>query len=223
MKAMKMIVFILAILFVGLSQSTAAMTLTLAGDQLILAGPVVEGDGMKIFQALQNNPTIRTVILRNSPGGDVETGYEVGDLMRARGMRTAVSGYCNSSCSRMFLGGKERIFTDDYPVNQTRVGFHGHYNRRGQLNRAEVGSRGLKEWIIQHSDGKADPHLVERWINIPVNRGMISFFHQKTFFCEHGPVNGSIFKCEPIAKTALELGVITSLELIHSNDQAKGD
>jgi hypothetical protein len=207
------------------------MTLTIVGDQLILAGQVIEGDGTKIFQALQNNPTIRTIVLRNSPGGHVQTGYEVGELMRARGMRTAVSGYCNSSCSRMFLGGKERLFTDDYPLNRTCVGFHGHYytgrSRSGQLNRGEVERHGLKEWIIQHSDGKADPDLVERWVNIPVNNGLINFFHVKlaqergaaTFFCGHGPVNGSIFNCEPISKTALELGIITSLEIIRSNDQ----
>ena len=35
-------------------------------------------------------------------------------------MRTAVSGYCYSSCSRMFLGGSARYFTDDYMPESNR-------------------------------------------------------------------------------------------------------
>ena len=218
----------------GLALSTGpnAMTLTEVGDQLILSGPVVEGDSKKVRDALAGNANIRTVVLRNSPGGYVPTGYEVGDLMRAKGLRTAVSGYCFSGCSRMFLGGKERVFTDDYPLSLTHVGFHGHYYtggpRNGELHGELVRRRGLKEWIIRHSDGKADPDLVERWINIPVGKGLIHFFppqlaqRQKasTFFCEQGPKPGvGVFGCEPILKNALDLGIITSLEMTKSNDQ----
>ena len=46
--------------------------------------------------------------------------------------------------------------------------------------------------VIKYSDGKADPVLVERWINTPYSRGMIHFFHPglvkragaSTFFCQ---------------------------------------
>jgi hypothetical protein len=126
------------------------------------------------------------------------------------------------------------MFTDDYPVSLTRVGFHGHYYidgpLKGQLHRQLVERAGLKDWIIQHSDGKADPDLVERWINIPVNIGFIHFFppqlaeqrNTATFFCDRGPVPGvGIFGCEPVRKNAFDLGVITSLQMIGSNDQAE--
>ena len=112
-----------------------AMSVEVQGDQLILAGPVVDGDWDRISQSLQSNAAIQIVVLRNSSGGHAETGYQVGELIRSRGLRTAVSGFCNSSCSRMFLGGKERLFTND---TMSRVGFHGHYytsgSRRGKLN-----------------------------------------------------------------------------------------
>jgi hypothetical protein len=227
-----MVVLVLGSL--AFSTRSTAMTLREVGDQLILSGPVVDGDASKVRQALANNPAIRTVILRNSPGGDVPTGYEIGNLMREKGLRTAVSGYCYSSCSRMFLGGKDRMFTDDYPLLLTHVGFHGHYfvegPGRGKLDVQLVVRRGLKKWIIQHSDGRADPDLVERWINIPVNIGMIHFFHPQlaqerktaTFFCERGPAPGTgVLGCEAIAKNALDLGIATSLEMIKSNDQAQ--
>jgi hypothetical protein len=162
----------------------------------------------------------------------VPTAYEIGNLVREKRLRTAVSGYCYSGCSRIFLGGVDRRFTDDYPLSMTNVGFHGHYYtggpQNGQLNKQSVHSNGLKDWIIKHSDGKADPDLEERWINIPVNIGFIHFFHPQptkeqkvaTFFCERGPIPGvGIFGCEPINKNALDLGVVTTLEMMKSNDQ----
>jgi hypothetical protein len=211
---------------------STAMMIKEAGDQVILSGPIVDGDGLKVRQALARNASIRTVVVRNSPGGYVPTAYEIGNLVREKRLRTAVSGYCNSGCSRIFLGGVDRRFTDDYPPTQTNVAFHGHYYtsgpQNGQLNKQSVRNNGLKDWIIKHSDGKADPDLVERWINIPVNIGFIHFFHPQlakerkgvTFFCERGPIPGTgIFGCEPINKNAIDLGVITTLETMKSNDQ----
>jgi hypothetical protein len=85
----------------------------------------------------------------------------------------------------------------------------------------------LYDWIIRYSDGKADPALVERWINIPVGVGMIHFFHPgmvrhngvSAFMCQGQlPPGQTWFDCEPISKTALDLGVVTSLDIIRSND-----
>jgi hypothetical protein len=214
----------------ALAAPAAAMNVKVSGNQLVLSGPVNAGDFTVVADALKGNPEIKTLVLRNSPGGDVPTGYQVGELARKRELRTAVSGFCNSSCSRMFLGGKERVFTDDFPADRTRVGFHGHYNMTtGQLNEGQVQRMGLRQWIIAHSDGLADPALVDRWIAIPVNRGFMHFFHPSmtkvrpasTYMCERGVERGrTIFGCETIPKTALDVGVITSLEIISSNDKA---
>jgi hypothetical protein len=154
-----------------------AMELKVAGYQLILSGRVVGDEPGKVTEALAKSPEIDTVILRNSPGGNAPAGYQVGQLLRERGLRTAVSGHCYSSCSRMFLGGRTRYFTDDYPPEDTNVGFHGHYYANGRLNSDLVDQYHLRDWIIRYSDGRADPQLVERWINIPYSRGMIHFFH----------------------------------------------
>jgi len=205
-----------------------AMEVTVAGDQLILSGPVVPHDHNQIVSTLAANPQIKMVVLRNSPGGDAPTGYDLGELFRRKSLRTAVSGYCYSSCSRLFLGGKERYFTDDYPPEYTQIGFHGHYDRNGVLNVASVTELHLRDWIIRYSDGKADPALVERWINIPRGIGLIHFYNpalvtirgRSTFMCQGTePGHHQIFDCEPIPKTALDLGVATSTSLVHSSDQ----
>jgi hypothetical protein len=112
-----------------------AMELKIVGNQIILSGPVVGDEPGKVREALASTPGIDTVILRNSPGGDAPAGYQVGELLREHGLRTAVSGYCYSSCSRMFLGGSIRNFTDDYVPENNNVGFHGHYGSDGTSER----------------------------------------------------------------------------------------
>jgi hypothetical protein len=214
----------------------AAMEVTVSGDQLILSGRVVGDEYGRVAPLLAARVPggarrITTVILRNSPGGHAGTGYRLGELFRAKGLHTAVSGFCYSSCSRMFLGGRKRSFTDDFPPEQTDVGLHGHYGRDGRLLAQLVRDLGLKAWIIRYSDGKADERLVERWINIPRNNGMIHFFHPgqvrrdgfSTFMCQGDEKAPNVFGCEPIGRTALDLGIATSLVLVHSNDRIRTD
>ena len=222
---------LLAVLISCLATSLGhALTIVVAGDQLILAGPVISADYDAVESNLSFNPQIKMVILRNSPGGDAPTGYHLGELFRQKSLQTAVSGYCYSSCSRLFLGGKERYFTDDYPPKFTQIGFHGHYDNNGNLNAASVNALHLKDWTIRYSDGKADEVLVEQWINIPRGTGLIHFYNPasvkidvySTFMCQGTePDHIRIFDCERIAKNALDLGIATSLTLVSSADQRK--
>jgi len=209
----------------------AAMHMQVAGDQIVLSGPVNPRDDDRLKMLLdEQRGKITTIILRDSPGGNVPTGYRMGELFRAKGLQTAVSGHCYSSCSRMFLGGKKRYFTNDFPPEYTHVGFHGHYDKQGHLLSKDVLSFGLKNWIIKYSDGKADAALVDRWINIPVHIGMIHFYHPdllnrdgvSTFMCQGTePMAQSVLGCEPIRKSALDLGIVTSLAVMKGNDQSE--
>ena len=144
---------LLLIVMLTLSPTAPAMELKVVGNQIILTGPVLGDEPGKVREALASSAAIDTVILRNSSGGNAPAGYQVGEMIRERGLRTAVSGYCYSSCSRMFLGGRTRYFTDDYPPEYNNVGLHGHYNRLGQLNVDSVRRYGLRDWIIKYSDG----------------------------------------------------------------------
>ena len=228
---LKFFFFTCATLF--LSPTLWAMELKTVADSLILSGPVVEGDVQMFQDALATQPGIKTIVLRNSRGGHAESGYQIGALIREKGLSTMVSGYCISSCSRMFLGGKERRFSNDYGLENTYVGFHGHYSSSGQLNEKSVKRNGLFDWIVKYSDGKADEDLVMRWISIPYNRGMVAFMHpdtdtgwwrrsdtNKTFFCS-GMEKLRPLGCPTIAADPLALGVVTDLEIRRSPDQAR--
>jgi hypothetical protein len=114
----------LAVATLSLADSQA-MQLKLVDHQLILSGPVVGDELAKLAEALAKSPDVDTVILRNSPGGNAPAGYQVGQLLRERGLRTAVSGFCYSSCSRMFLGGRRRSSPTITPRNAPRSAFMG--------------------------------------------------------------------------------------------------
>ena len=217
-----------ALLSVLIMSSGHAMGVRVSGDQLILSGPVIASDYDTVESSLSSQPQVKTIILRNSPGGDAPTGYHLGELFRQKSLTTAVSGYCYSSCSRLFLGGKERFFTSDYPPDGTHVGLHGHYDRNGNLNWALVSELHLRDWVIRFSDGKADIPLVERWIRIPRAAGMIHFYNPasvnidgySTFMCQGTePDHPSPFQCERVGENALDLGIVTSLTLLRSHDR----
>jgi hypothetical protein len=144
-RRMGLVAILLAVIVMALIPTQSfGMELKVAGTQLILSGPVVGDEPGKVREALASSPSIETVILRNSGGGNAPPGYQVGQLLRERGLRTAVSGYCYSSCSRMSLGGSTRYFTDDYIPEYNNVGFHGHYDRMGRLNANLVRQYGLR-------------------------------------------------------------------------------
>ncbi len=214
-------------LFALWGSTVHSMELAAHGNTIILSGPVVGTELVMVKDAFAANPKIDLVVLRNSHGGEAWTGYRVGEFFRDAGVTTAVSGYCISSCSRMFLGGKQRLFTDDYPADRTYVGFHGHYSTDGNLDRTSVQKGGLYTWILKYSDGKADPDLVKRWIAIEKNKGAANFFHpdvstalgNSLFFCD-GLTAQNPTSCEPIATNALERGVITDVRRVSSPDQS---
>jgi hypothetical protein len=104
------------------SATAFAMAAYVVGDQLVLSGQVVDGDAEQVANALvSSSSAITMVILRNSPGGDSATGTKIAEMMRQRGLGTAVSGFCYSVCGRIFLGGRTRQFTDDYAPEFTNV------------------------------------------------------------------------------------------------------
>ena len=207
-------------------EHACAMDLHVIGNTLILSGPVTGSEPEMVKAAFAANPKIDLVVLRNSHGGDAPAGYRVGEFLRAAGVTTAVSGYCISSCSRMFLGGKQRLFTNDYPADHTYVGFHGHYDGQNNLDAQSMTENGLYDWIIRYSDSKADPELVRRWMAIPKNNGAANFFHpdvaaalgHSLFFCD-GLTAKAPTRCEPLGTNAMERGVITDERRIASPDQ----
>lgn len=109
-----------------LAATAQGMTLQVVGSQLFATGPVV--DDLRKFEEALAQPGLHTVVFVNSPGGDLWTGLRVGRLIASKGLNTVIAGSCVSACSIMFMGGKERRFTDALRPNLTYIGIHGAHN-----------------------------------------------------------------------------------------------
>ncbi len=114
-----------ALLAMG-SAPSHAMTVQVQGNQVFATGPV--GDDLRQFEEAFAKGGVDTVVFVNSPGGDLWTGLRVGRLIADKGYNTVVAGSCVSACSIMFMGGKERRFSDAVRASQTLIGIHGAHD-----------------------------------------------------------------------------------------------
>ena len=204
-----------------------SMEIKTCGDQVILSGGITRNDYSRIVDVFDANPQLRIAVLRNSRGGDAKTGYRVGEFFRDRNITTYVSGYCQSSCSRFFLGGAQRFFTNDYPAHKTRVGFHSNYEDNGSIVPGAQGR--LLQYLAKYSDGKIDEALAKRWVNLSNRKGFAYFFNAKALnrqdqvsilLCQGSePKNERWSTCEKIpGHDAVSMGVATSFDLKRSCD-----
>jgi hypothetical protein len=166
-----------------------------ARAELVMAGTVQGTELEQLKTWLTQHPEIDTILLKNSNGGNAAAGYAVGEFIREKGLNTGLIGRCVSSCSRMFLGGKKRFFTSELPPEKTMIGFHGNYGPDGQLltHRGPI----LKAWLVLHFGWTQEQRqrfepLVDRWVNIPTNKGMVYFFDNNQF---KTPAGASVVLC----------------------------
>ena len=118
---MKRLLFLATAMLMALSAQ--AMKLEVSGNVVYATGPV-END-LREFQQAFEKPGVDTVAFVNSPGGDLWTGLAVGRLIAGKGLKTVTAGFCISACSIMFMGGRERAFSDAFRPARTFVGIHG--------------------------------------------------------------------------------------------------
>jgi hypothetical protein len=160
------------------SSGAIAMSMTVDHSRVVLSG-AVEGDECGRLRSILQQSAIRTVVLTQSPGGNADAGYCVGELIRARGLDTVIRGSCNSSCSRMWLGGVSRTLDG----NNARVGLHGNYDQNGRLKPGTP--ERLQTWIPQYAPG-VNRTPMEQWTRLPTGRDMMYFYNDRAELCENG-------------------------------------
>lgn len=118
---------LIALLASCMAFNAQAMKVEVHGNAVYATGPVAD-DTVKFEEALAT-PGVDRVVFVNSPGGDLWTGLRVGRLIASKGLTTVIAGSCVSACSIMFMGGKDRSFSDAFRPAQTFIGIHGAHNR----------------------------------------------------------------------------------------------
>ena len=121
--------FFLAVLAgLAFAVTAQAMTVEVHGNQIFATGRV-DGDDFGRFETALSTAGVDTVVFVNSPGGDLRNGLRIARLIVAKGLNTVAAGYCISSCAIMFMGGKQRSFSDVLRPLGTYIGIHGAHNR----------------------------------------------------------------------------------------------
>jgi PQQ-dependent catabolism-associated CXXCW motif protein len=105
-----------------------AMTIERVGGDLYASGPIVSAD-VDAFRAEFARGGLRRLILVDSLGGELKAALQIALLVRDARIDTLVSGQCHSSCSLIFVAGRERRFATGSKPRSTMVGIHGPNNR----------------------------------------------------------------------------------------------
>jgi hypothetical protein len=164
--------------FLGaIAAAAQAMDIEVQKNEIIMTGPVTGPECSQLESILRQN-AIGVVVLTSSHGGNADAGYCVGELIRQRRLVTVIRGSCNSSCSRMWLGGVSR--TLDGP--DSRVGLHSNYDRNGDLKPGAPAR--LRAWIPNYAP--VNRELMEQWINLPENTQMMYFYNDRAELCDLG-------------------------------------
>ncbi|WP_233237445.1 ATP-dependent Clp protease proteolytic subunit [Bordetella sp. LUAb4] len=122
------------------------------GRSVILVGFLHQGAADRVRQALDAAPQAKTLVL-SSPGGRLQEGELLANLVRTRQLDTYVDEYCASACTYAFLAGHERAATP-----QARIGFHRPYSPFGGKTIDVIAGEdmmeryreaGLPDWFIE--------------------------------------------------------------------------
>lgn len=73
-----------------------------------------------LARELEATPDVVRIEL-DSPGGSIQAGYVLANLIQERGLDTIVRGECASACTLAFAAGAERILTPG-----AKLGFHSY-------------------------------------------------------------------------------------------------
>jgi hypothetical protein len=205
-----------------------AMDFHRVGDTLVMSGPVDSDDLVRLRNQLAAGP-VRLVVLHESPGGDLWTGYQLGTRIHDEGLPTAVSGKCESACGLIFLSGTERFFSDGRPIAQTMVGLHGAHTTDTMQPMTELAPR--MAWVIRTMTGRKYPaDLLQRTVYPRHAEDMVYAFHPGRYpasaagrgvlECLKQP--DVSFKCSMVdGLDALGIGIITTPEVLKLPDDVK--
>ena len=208
-----------------LTFNALAMDHRIAGNQLILSGRI-NGDEIALMRdVLPANPQIDTVVLKDSPGGDIWTAIRLGEMFAERGLKVAASGFCMSACVIAFVGGVERSFADGKEGRFTYLALHTPTNSDAAPGR-EQGKPAL-QWrgkvMYWMAPRVKDVALLEKALANDNPAGFVYLFDSArtsrtdgiTVFQCQGTEKRRIADCAPISGTdALRAGFITSRDIL---------
>ncbi|MFM7330819.1 MAG: rhodanese-like domain-containing protein [Brachymonas sp.] len=216
----KVLINITAIVGCVALQAAQAMTVEVHGNQVFATGPVE--DDLRKFEEAFAKPGVDTVVLVNSQGGDLWTGLRVGRLIADKKLNTVIAGSCISACSIMFMGGKERRFSDAFRPTQTMIGIHGAHNKDTKQVDAAAQPQ-IYAFYKQNMGEKFNSAVINQALYDMEDAGSLLRVFDPTrsaktlpYHCRSAQTPRD--KCSKFEGIdALSLGIVTSIELVKVN------
>lgn len=222
--------------------SLLATEAKVVGDQLILSGRA-SGNELKLVRdaVAEHGDRIKFVILRDHSGRtENDDLYRIAEIIADRGWHTAVSGFCGTACSKIFLGGVQRHFTDDKSPAQTSLMFGSTTYARdpttaSNMNkiRASASPRGdykYQEWMKLRTGNRISQSTLDRLFLDEASVRYLHFYDSKRLgrtdgvsmlYCDGKEAPAKRWtECEKITDTDVyKEGIMTSSDLIRANDR----
>jgi rhodanese-related sulfurtransferase len=206
-----------SVLCVLMSPVALAMTVEVHGNQVFATGPVE--DDLRKFEEAFSKPGVDTVVFVNSPGGDLWTGLRVGRMIADKGLKTVIAGFCNSACSIMFMGGKQRSFADALRPAQTMIGIHGAHDKDTKQVHPVMQPQ-IYAFYKQHIGEKFNAEVMNQALYDMDDAGsMLRIFdpirssRTAPYHCKSSQTPRD--KCTKLdGKDAVNLGIVTQAELV---------
>ncbi|AWN46429.1 hypothetical protein DK419_08955 [Methylobacterium terrae] len=192
----RVLAFVAASLVAGAGPSRA-MSISESGDQVVLVGAIVPGDG-EAFARFLAGPHARAprVVYLDSGGGKVLEGVAIGRAIRRAGLVTAVDAHaarCDSACTLIFAGGVRRHYVHGEDVyegmsGRSGLGFHTAHRPGNRVEANTLNERGTD--------------TMRRFYAEMGQPGAATLVDKAAF--------NSLYR--PSGSTALDLGIATSLQ-----------
>jgi hypothetical protein len=194
--------------------NASAMTMLRSNQTLILFGKVVPEDSQQFRKKLEEGP-VKTVVMTESPGGNMRAAYDIAELITEGKINTAVNGNCKSACALIFMAGTERQMVASKHLEKTRLGFHAPHNKvTKEISTAAIPH--FREWLLKVTQGKFPEEVLDRALNIERAGDMLYFYYpDENFlgdirFCTEGALRCEALKGYNIVK----IGILTTAELL---------
>ncbi|MES2041357.1 MAG: hypothetical protein V4495_26355 [Pseudomonadota bacterium] len=204
----------LALCTIFFSGNATAMTMLRSNQTLILFGKVVPEDSQLFRKKLEEGP-VKTVVMTESPGGNMRAAYDIAALITEGKMNTAVNGNCMSACALIFMAGTERQMLVSKHLERTRLGFHAPHNKvTKEISTAAIPR--FREWLLKVTQGKFPEEVLDRAMNIESAGDMLFFYYPDENylgdirFCTQGSMRCEAMKGYNIVK----IGILTTAELL---------
>lgn len=130
-------------------------------EVIVMSGSFDQRAALDFGRALTAAPTARLLVL-DSPGGIVNQGLLVAQLVHARGLATLIpeGAGCYSACAFAFLAGGERVVRGSFGVHQMTQG-------TGRVGDLEVAQTAVSDIIETLAAFDVDPRIFARMFRTP--------------------------------------------------------